>query len=238
MKRIMILLITAVLLGLGGCGSQEQPAATEPEIVTEETVPETEETVPETVPRTMEEYTYMEVGVLYPYTTATHADRTIPTVAEAMVTSYEIFESAEGFPPKEGYEWRVVKMQIRYFDDNTVNYGCSIAPIFDDYYNSQLYNDTSDLLEATEEYHIYDGTVIYNGKQMETYCYWYYDQWADWFCPDGVHLELKCYEQWAFLVPVGYDGCMAGLADSRFDWYEGTCLTDYDPAQFLLFRAA
>ena len=242
MKKIpVILLMIAVLVRiLGGCGNGEQ-ISVQPMETTAQTVPETqaaEETVPETTTWAVEDYTYMEVGVPYPYTTATYESREIPTVAQATVTSYEIFESAEGYPAKEGYEWRVVKMEIWYHDKNADKHGCTIYPIIDDYYDSRLYNDTSDLLEVTEDYHIYDGTVLVDGREMETYCYWRYDQWGDWFIQEDDLVDIICHEQWDFLVPVGYDGCLAGLWNGQLDWPEGSCLTDNDPAGLLLFRAA
>lgn len=240
MKKNVLALIVVFSLLLAGCGGQEQITTQQTEPTTQPvTQPQqTEPTVPETIPRTLEEYTFMEVGVPYPYTTHTYTSKAIATTAEATVTSYEVFDSAPGYPAKEGYEWRVVKMEILYHDKNANDYGCSIYPIIDDYHDSRLYNDTSDLLEATEEYHIYDGTVLVDGVQMETYCYWHYDQWGDWFIQEDEMVDIICHEQWDFLVPVGYDGCIAGLWNGQYDFVEGGCITDCDPAALLMFRAA
>ena len=48
--------------------------------------------------------------------------------------------------------------------------------------------------------------------------------------------QRRFYCQYDFLVPIGYDGCVAGVRDPRVEWVDGTYITDYDPADFLLFR--
>ena len=71
---------------------------------------------------------FMELGVAYPYTTACSKDETQLTVGEAKVSSYEVFESAYGYPAKEGYEWRVAEIQPLYFDDNARKFGVWTFP--------------------------------------------------------------------------------------------------------------
>ena len=179
---------------------------------------------------------FMEVGVPYAYTTCTSDDLNIPTIGEATVTSYEIFESAEGYAAEEGYEWRVVKMEVRFYDENTGKYGCSIQPNFNDYYNAALFDDTSEVVKETDSYEAYAATVIHNGQEADVYVYWNYLQWSDWYTGAAGNDEIICYLQWDFLVPVGYDGCVAGLHDYSLEWLDGTYITDYDPSNFLLFR--
>jgi len=179
---------------------------------------------------------FMEVGVPYAYTTCTSDDLNIPTIGEATVTSYEIFESAEGYAAEEGYEWRVVKMEVRFYDENTGKYGCSIQSNFNDYYNAALFDDTSEVVKETDSYEAYAATVIHNGQEADVYVYWNYLQWSDWYTGAAGNDEIICYLQWDFLVPVGYDGCVAGLHDYSLEWLDGTYITDYDPSNFLLFR--
>ena len=180
---------------------------------------------------------FMEVGVPYAYTTCTNDDLNIPTIGEATVTSYEVFESAEGYAAEEGYEWRVVKMEVRFYDENTGKYGCSIQPNFNDYYNAALFDDTSEVVKETDSYEAYAATVIHNGQEADVYVYWNYLQWSDWYTGASGNSEVICYLQWDFLVPVGYDGCVAGLQDYSLEMPDDTYITDYDPADFLLFRA-
>lgn len=179
---------------------------------------------------------FMNVGEPYAYDTVTSDDSTISTVGEVTVTSYEIFESAEHFPAKEGYEWRVVKMEVRFYDENTGKYGCRVSSQTEDYYNPKLHDDTLELLEETDGYKLYAHTILHNGQQMEAYEY-YISYWGDWYTGKDGNDEIIRYLEWDFLVPVGYDGCVASLSNPADEWAEGTYITDYDPADFLLFRA-
>ena len=178
---------------------------------------------------------FMEIGVPYAYTTTCSEDETKTTTGELTVTSYEIFEEAEGYAPLEGYEWRVVKMEARFYDENTGKYGVWPAFRWEDYYNTKLHDDTEELVEETEEYDQYCYTVIYNGEEMDAYtfvtCYY-----GDWYTGEAGNDEIVCYYQVDFLVPVGYDGCVAGMKDRSVKNLDGTYITDYDPSNFLLFR--
>jgi len=178
---------------------------------------------------------FMEVGVPYAYTTACSEDKTIATTAELIVTSYEIFEEAEGYQPLEGYEWRVVKMEARFYDENANAYGVWPACRREDYYNTKLHDDTEELVEETEEYDQYCHMIIYNGQEMDAYTFVTYN-WGDWYTAEAGNSEVIFYYQVDFLVPVGYDGCVAGMEDNRLESLDGTYITDYDPADFLLFR--
>ena len=180
---------------------------------------------------------FMEVGVPYAYTTTCAKDETKTTTAELTVTSYEIVESAEKLEAREGYEWRVVTMEARFSDDNAATYGSRPITQTEDYYNTKLHDDTNVKLEddvAWKDYYtadLYSYTIIYQGQEMEAYCLDGY-KWSGW-----VGRENTLYQLWAFQVPVGYDGCVVGVRDARVEWADGTYITDYDPADFLLFRA-
>ena len=59
---------------------------------------------------------------------------------------------------------------------------------------------------------------------------------GDWYTAEAGNREVVFYCQCDFLVPVGYDGCVTGFGDVRVKRVDGTYITDYDPANFLLFR--
>jgi hypothetical protein len=180
---------------------------------------------------------YMELGVPYPYVTATSDDPAITTTGEAIVTSYEIFESAEGYAAEEGYEWRVVKMEVRFYDENAGAYGCYLQSHSEDYYNTKLHDDTVELTEENDSYYQRVYTVIYNGQEMDAYVFYNYPVWSDWYTGEAGNDEVVACIQWDFLVPIGYDGCVVALRNAQVEWVDGTYITDYDPADFLLFRA-
>ena len=179
---------------------------------------------------------FMEEGIPYAYATATSDDATILTTGEATVTSYEIFDSADGYPAKDGYEWRVVKMEVRFYDENTSKYGCQTSATFDDYYNSKLHSDTFKQEDKTDQYTLYSYHIIHEGQETEGFCY-FSTSWGDWYTGEAGNDEIIRYIQWDFLVPVGYDGSVAVLRDARTQWPDGAYITDLNPADFLLFRA-
>lgn len=180
---------------------------------------------------------FMEVGVPYELTTLCYKNEEYNTTGEITVVSYEIFESADGYAPLEGYEWRVVKIEARFFDDNAGNYGIKAIPTnFDDYYNVKLQDDTCEMVEETDAYDQYRYTVIYNGQEMDVY---YFDPlyvWSDWSTNKAGNREVTLSMAWEFLVPIGYDGTVIGMRDASVEWPDGAYITDYDPADFLLFR--
>jgi len=179
---------------------------------------------------------FMEEGIPYAYATATSDDASILTTGEATVTSYEIFDSADGYPAKDGYEWRVVKMEVRFYDENTSKYGCQTSATFDDYYNSKLHSDTFQQEDKTDQYTLYSYHIIHEGQETEGFCY-FSASWGDWYIGETGNDEIIRYIQWDFLVPVGYDGSVACLRDARTQWPDGAYITDLNPADFLLFRA-
>ena len=180
---------------------------------------------------------YMELGTAYPYTNLCYENEDFNTTGELTVTNYEIFTYADGYEPMEGYEWRVVDIEIRYFDDNAWNYGIwGATRHWEDYYNTKLHDDTSVLQEETDTYEKYAHTIIRNGQEMEAYTFFDYAHWSDWDTDEnGNHVTIE-YLRWEFLVPVGYDGCVVGVRDPYTELPDNAYITDLNPADFLLFR--
>lgn len=177
---------------------------------------------------------FMELGVAYPYTTLCHEYEGCNTTGEATITSYEIFESAEGYEYKEGYEWRVAKAEVRFTDKMARNYGMRARIRIEDYYNVKLLDDYN---VYDEEADLTTYKLIHQGKQMEGY-YRTHTEYSDWHRDANGVNQCIYSAQWAFHVPVGYDGCVATLVDfSRVpkdgeDYY----ITDMEPDMFLFFR--
>ena len=195
---------------------------------------------PEPVASEMEQagFTYfMEEGEPYAFINWCADNEELETFGEATVVSYEIFESADGYAPLEGYEWRTATIEIRFSDDNAWEYGIDgIFMSFEDYYNTKLLDDTAEVVEETDTYSQYQYTVIHNGQEMDAY---YFDQagtWSDWYEDEYGNHECKFTIVEEFLVPVGYDGCVVSLANGRLEWPDGSHITDLDPDEFLLFR--
>ena len=180
---------------------------------------------------------FMEEGVPYTFANRCADNEELDSVGEATVVSFEIFESADGYDPLEGYEWRAVTIEIRFSDDNAWKYGVEgILMSSEDYYNTKLLDDTAELVKETDTYDQYRYTILYNGQEMDAY---YFDNaytWSDWYTNGDGKNECKLTILEEFLVPIGYDGCVVGIANSRVEWPDDAYITDLNPEDFLLFR--
>lgn len=180
---------------------------------------------------------FMEEGEPYIFANRCLDNEELDSVGEATVVSYEIFESADGYEPLEGYEWRAVTVEIRFFDDNAWEYGVDgILMSSEDYYNTELLDDTAELVVEADTYDQYRYTVVYNGQEMDAYYFDNAGTWSDWYVNEYGNNECKFTIVEEFLVPVGYDGCVVSFANSRVEWPDGAYITDLDPDDFLLFR--
>ena len=177
---------------------------------------------------------FMEEWVTYPYTTIC-GDETMATTGEATVFAYEIFESDEGYSAKDGYEWRVATIEIRFFDENAQKFGPYAFTRYEDYYNVKLLDDSETVVEETEDYTLYAHKRIYFEQEVETY-YRSRDSWSNWRKNAQGDLEIFYNVEFAFQVPVGYNGAVVALADGGYEEAENAYLTDCDPEYFLLFR--
>ena len=188
------------------------------------------------LPSEMEEagYTdFIKAGEQYLFTTDANSANPVPTTGEVMVTSYEVFDSAEGYPAKEGYEWRVVTMEATYFDDNARWYGIKLTTCSEDYYYTKLHDDS---ITEPDEDGFETSTVIYNGIPMEAYER-YTGEWSGWHDGENGRRQNKLSAKYEYLMPKGYDGRVVGFVNSKNDWVKGSVyITDFDPADSMLFR--
>ena len=176
---------------------------------------------------------FMEVGVQYLFTTDANSANPVPTTGEVMVTSYEVFDSAEGYPAKEGYEWRIVTMEAVYFDDNARWYGIKLTTCSEDYYNTKLHDDS---ITEPDEDGFETSLVIYRGVEMETYER-YTGSWSGWHNREDGRRQSKLSAKYEYLMPKGYDGRVVGFVNSKNEWVRGSVyITNFDPADSILFR--
>ena len=71
---------------------------------------------------------------------------------------------------------------------------------------------------------------------MDAYYFDIAGTWSDWYVNEDGNHECKFTIVDEFLVPVGYDGCVVGIANSRVEWPDDAYITDLNPEDFLLFR--
>ena len=182
---------------------------------------------------------FMEVGVVYPFEMKCADKPHLTSMAEVTVTSYEIFESGEGYPAREGYEWRVATIRIRAFDDYAYEYGVGTSCRFEDYYNTKLHDDSSPDWEQygdDENSYFSNYKLLYHGEEMDAYERYTDKGWTRWRWTQGNDRGFIRTVTAAYQVPIGYDGVVVGFYDAYADPENAEYILDYDPAICMLFR--
>ncbi|MCR5664921.1 MAG: hypothetical protein K6G17_08645 [Oscillospiraceae bacterium] len=162
----------------------------------------------------------------YDYITITNGDPTQTTVGKLTVVGYKIFEGDEELPPLEGYEWRVVGVQIVFSDDAAWENGMRVGPCIEDYYNIVLHDDSS----VTRDDGFTASTILWQGRTWEMI-----RLVEDEFTPWEDHACAYRFIA-AFRVPVGYDGCVVGFYNRAREWGEGEYIYDVADGNTLFFR--
>ena len=179
---------------------------------------------------------FMSVGTEYDYTTKCFENDSI-TTGRAVITDYQIIDADATHEAREGYEWRTATLEVIFYDENAQNGGYASAWIDTDYYVSDGING-----KDTEDGELVSSTVNYRGMEYEINSR--YDilqqEWTQNEEIDGVAREWVGHMQiqLSTLVPVGYDGVMFALFDTRLDLSEGTywpALLNYDNCLFFRF---
>ena len=142
------------------------------------------------------------------------------------VKSFEIFDADATHAPKDGYEWRVVKMEVSFRDLNAYDKGFSYALASEDYYGIVNRDKTYRKISDTES----EYTVRLDGedKIVTELLTANLTGWND-FGVNTLRIEYAVH------VPKGYDGAVFGLLYPT-DRAEGQLIFDTDTTSALLFR--
>ena len=131
------------------------------------------------------------------------------------VDSYEVFDSAESYEAKEGYEWRKVKISCKASNENAQNYGYWLSSRTEDYYTTTLHDDSYMDTYVGENKSVSEYTVIWHGEKMP--CETRYETSSSgWKRDENRNYYCIRYYEWAFCVPVGYDGAVVGPCNFGF----------------------
>lgn len=152
------------------------------------------------------------------------------TVAKIWATNYQVFESDDTHPAKEGYEWKTVEFHIVGGDENSAIYGYSTPDFRGDYYHFSRGEDLN-----------YFG-VSYNGidySECESY-----DDLEDLGWDERADYEEQFGWLWTWkrvynvdaLVPKGHDGFLAGIYNFRSNFLEVDDYTEVDTNDYRYFR--
>lgn len=160
-----------------------------------------------------------EEGKTYDYTTVC-SDSTEYTTAKLVFSDYRIFEGDETHPAKDGYEWRTIHATITFNDRNAWTYGCSVAYLTSDYYR---FDPDAQWEEAKGIAAEDNFSIVWNGEEYSECMSISDGGFGDWEshyvgpATDGFggryEFTLSFDAQWAFRVPVGYDGMVLGFYD-------------------------
>ena len=189
----------------------------------------------------------MEVGETYDFVTHCYDDATKTTTAHVTITKAgtypELTDYACGdgsvwnFEGKEGYEWRTVSMDALFDDDNAWNYGTAYTFLYGSYYEirdpSESENDTENEWTETEYGYVLIYEETYKGETYDDCRMVVKYEWSDW---DRDARSVHCNIDAAWLVPVGYDGCIIGPWDTTLEAPEGQGLYDIADDNCLFYR--
>lgn len=116
-----------------------------------------------------------------------------------VVSDYQTFASDEEHEPKEGYEWKTIKMTLTFDDENVREYGLGGVSVVDsDFYCGADFEDSSEESDFD--------SVNYNGVEY-TECICDFDASSQWIpIGDGVTSYYEIEIRYTFRLPVGYDG--------------------------------
>ena len=168
----------------------------------------------------------LEVGKSYEYKTHCVQDETLQTKGTLTVKSFEIFDADATHAPKDGYEWRVVKMEVSVRDLNAYDKGFLYALASEDYYGIVNRDKTYRKISDTES----EYTVRLDGedKTVTELLSANLTGWND-FGVNTLRIEYAVH------VPKGYDGAVFGLLYPT-DRADGQLIFDTDTTSALLFR--
>lgn len=170
-----------------------------------------------------------EEGGTYDYVTVCSENSSKTTVGHATFSDYRIIEEdAElGLEKKDRYEWRALHVSIAFDDENANNYGMSIGRCYENYYDIEGWDNSSEFDEETNMNHY---VVNYHGTDYESTLF-YTAKWLGWVN------ETNTYEYDVYVnVPIGYDGVVIGFHNSKTSWGDGMHIYDIADVDTLFFR--
>jgi len=171
----------------------------------------------------------IELGETYHYIswTLNNSYEPVETAGQLTILDYRVFESNDGYPAKEGYEYRLVKFQMIHSDRNAQRYGFYTSYDHLDYYLLDFQGDINNLDDGIDIFGFFqhwcpsseyiesgvpgfykgDYLLNYNGNEHE-YFFAENEHFA-WRGNNGTFtVEL------VFLVPIGYDGIIINFTET------------------------
>lgn len=169
-----------------------------------------------------------EIGKEYDYTTCFYDKKDESITGKLFVDKYEVFASAEGYPAKEGYEYRCATVKVLFNDNNAKNRPIGTYAGFFNYYDKAGFvpNETEDGQTALTY------TLNWNGiDYAECMMYITNGEWSEW-TNDGIYFTMAIEA----LVPIGYDGIVFAFGDGSNYIDQNTTYEQMFTTDALFFR--
>ena len=173
----------------------------------------------------------VELNQIYDAKIKCYDDEEKTTSPKLVFSNYNVFESDENHPAKEGYEWKTVDFTMFFYDENALNYGWGGDFVcYENFYDIQTNYDTMSLSEDG----VYTFTVNYNGQDYEECCI--YESAIDRMMFDNEGKSSTRAYTIHVLSPKGYDGFIYGIRNAQIEWSEEQSIYDLDNTDTLFFQ--
>ena len=173
----------------------------------------------------------VELNQIYDAKIKCYDDEEMTTSPKLVFSNYNVFESDENHPAKEGYEWKTVDYIMFFYDENALNYGWrGNYACYENFYDVETNDDTM----SSDEDGVYTFTVNYNGQDYEECCVYestidrmmFNNNGKSWTRAYTVHV----------LSPKGYDGVVYGIRNAQIEWSEEQYIYDLDNTDTFFFQ--
>lgn len=164
---------------------------------------------------------------IYKYLTTCFDDTSKKTTGELRIKQYHIFSYDDTHPYKEGYEWRFVCTELRFWGVNAQDYGYSVRTATEDYYDIEGRADST-----TENNEGWSGEYIVDYQGKDYLCSFEAEKSGGDWNSEGSTSTLYEY----FHVPIGYDGTVIGFYDASKEWNDDMYIYDIADENTLFFR--
>lgn len=165
----------------------------------------------------------------FSYVTTCNSNKSKKAVGKVHLGNYRIVPSDETHQALEGYEWRILDVQIEFSDSNSYAYGVTTTTRLENYYDIERWDVSSQGLADTPWKYLDKRnswancyTVSYHGEDYPVFAGFEEEKWSSWQArtnpTDGTRERFVVFTATvSACVPVGYDGVVMGFVDSGMD---------------------
>jgi hypothetical protein len=166
-------------------------------------------------------------------------DSSYTTTGKLTFSNYQSFPSGvpekagnftinDALPEEEGYEYKVVDVTIKFYDENCEKYGVSIVDCDEDYYDIVFHDENLNWISDNYQ----EFSVNWHGENYEKCMCTVISEWLP-----GYEKSVVTYSEMALVrVPVGYDGFVLGFRNGQIERKDDQHINDIDNSDTVFFR--